>query len=198
MPPKSGQISKIAAHFCVSAPTLQKWLKGTSIPEPHRWRDLCTMLQCSLDDLFLGDSSQTPVGYIEMKIIDGIRNGKLKSRRIMIQTGDQCGLLQGYFLYRVTDDQMDPFVRPGDMVIINPGKNNPEASTMMLFGLSNHFLIRRIQVMVSGEIILIPDNSKYNNEVLLSSSVRHDELKDAAAVSPYAIGSVVGRILFNS
>lgn len=201
MSTEPGHMQQTATHFSVAVNTLKKWLNGDTIPEPHRWRMICGLLNCSLDDLFFGGDGwlHTPVGFGELAIIDGIANGKMHTRRVLVEIGDHPLPLQKHVLYQVTDNVMEPFVMSGDMVVVDTSITSPDACSMMLISVCNHLIVRRIQVRLSGEIVLIPENPKYQTETLPNQCGKHAKppTERELARAPLMIGAVVGRLLFN-
>lgn len=199
----SGRQVQLATLFGVSAPTIHKWLAGSSLPEPSRWPLICETLHCTLDELFLGVTLPTSLaGYFEMRILDGVKDCKLVTRRILVESSDRRAQFQNHLLYYVTDNMMEPFVMMGDAVLVDPNNTDPEKSDVMLIAICNHLIVRRVQAMFNGEIMLITDNSRYESELLPKTVPCHDEnatgetLPEACPV-PRIIGAVVGRALFN-
>lgn len=196
-------LTEIAGALDMRVTTLQKWLRAESLPEPHRWRGLCDFFKCTLDELFLGTdvSTRSFPGYSEVKILDGVKNGALISRRILIEHGDRRSTFRNHFLFCVTENCMEPLLIPGDYVIIDPRRNKPDTSSIMLIHVCDRLMIRRIQMRVSGEISLIPENPKYQVESLPDLVQCHNLCEPLSANAelrcPEIIGSVVGRVLIN-
>lgn len=194
----AGRITEVASRFNVSEATAHKWLSAKAIPEPHRWKDICDLLNCSLDELFFGVSPflacAVPNGYIELKIIDGIHETQMITRRVLIEAGTKGFEFDGHYLFKVNDNAMEPFVMMGDWVVVNNKPAIPINSGISLLCIGSRFYIRRVQVRLGGDIVLIPENKRYESEVVTSMAhINCSGFVDPTV--PRFIGEVVGRLL---
>lgn len=197
-----GRTAQVAANFSVSTATAQKWLSGKSLPEPHRWPEICTFLNCSLDELFFGDQppfpKHKPDGYLEMKVIAGVEGQTLITRQILVEGLDNNFSFPNHFWFHVNDNTMEPFVMSGDWVLVNPDHQIPEGSSVMLLCVEEHFFIRRVQLRMGGEVVLIPENKKYEAEIVTSiAALGWDGPVSSTGPTPRFVGEVVGRLLVN-
>ena len=189
----SGRVEFLAELAGVSMASAQKWLSAHTLPELHRLDDLCFKMGCSIVELFSDEASpiKTARGLpflYELTFIEGVdEDGKLLQRKILVESDDRRSPYRGLSFFRVSDSLMEPFLMSGDLAVLNLEMIDPEANSIMLIKYGAHLMVRRVQVTLQGDTLLIPENSKYSSETVPPG---HD------GKSIEFVGAVVGRVLF--
>ncbi|MGY6772114.1 XRE family transcriptional regulator [Gallibacterium sp. ZY190522] len=72
----------------------------------------------------------------------------------------------GIFLINVPTDSMEPTIKKGDIVFIDTNINYYNGDGIYAFSLDGELFIKRFQRMLSGDYLVISDNSIYKTETL--------------------------------
>lgn len=200
----AGRVTEAAKLFEVSITTAQKWLSGAALPEPGRWPEICEVLKCSIEDLLFNPEQRShviPLGFTEVMIIDLI-DGEKHERRILIEDkkgGPDLFLSEHLIIHGIYDNCMEPYAMSGDYIVCDRNNRNLRMNSVMLLRFNNETIVRRIQNLLDGRIVLICENSRYQPETV--DADRFIDSSNIASISDLSkieiIGTVVGRLLIN-
>lgn len=196
----AGRVTKAAEIFDVSITTAQKWLSGGTMPEPHRWPDICKRLDCSIEDLLMSDSQRSnvvPVGFTEIGLVDLVVKGGFETRRILVEAkpgSDPILSQDNLLIHRVATNMMEPYVMTGDYVIADRNNCSLRTNSVMLFMHLDELFVRRVQNLLNGKIVLLCENGRYQSETIEESQFSNaDEQDNEGKVG--VVGTIIGRVL---
>ena len=192
-----GRIEFVVNMFHEAPTTSQKWLTGSTIPEPHKWPFIAEQLGRSLDD-FLGKSSgvRSSPAKITMKLNNVVKLPQSGDATVWLEKNfaSQYGVTQNNAdLIQVSGDAMSPVLNDGDYVIIDNSVTEIDDNAIYVLKHGKSTLIRRIQVMVrSNTLALMCENNRYAKEELNQSEITFSGLSSPEGLQ--LIGKVVARI----
>ncbi len=88
---------------------------------------------------------------------------------------------------KVSADDMDPYLRPGDVVFYDPRVNRVHANGVYVLRIHGALMVRRIQRGTVEGLRLICDNERFGNETLTDAAMEASRIE--------VVGYVVGRLL---
>lgn len=84
---------------------------------------------------------------------------------------DEAGIApESCAVIMVQDDGMAPEIGPGDMVLVDRARATIESSGVYALLRQSAVLVRRVQVMVDGGVLIIPANSLYKRETFTAEA----------------------------
>ena len=108
------------------------------------------------------------------------------------ETLRELGLPREARLMRVASDDMEPFVRTGDLVIYDPRVNRIHANGVFVLQAEEKLIVRRAQRGMKQTVRLICDNRQFGDEILSDADFTDHDTEDGRIV---VVGYVVGRAL---
>ncbi len=95
----------LASRIGISSKVIAQWESGKGLPDPSVWRDLSGSLGIGVNELLLGEKSETPMeaGRISDMLVDTVlreRKNNRKRRRKFLLVALLVGFLLGVFLHR--------------------------------------------------------------------------------------------------
>jgi len=185
-----GRVTAVAELFGVSQNTAANWLRGEGVPELGRLPEIAETLNTTVEALVVGAQSSGAHAIDERyTVVDihGIDDEDAHAMYMLPEALREIGLPRGVNAMRVETDEMDPFLRPGDLVFYDPRVNRVLANGVYVLRIRETLVIRRIQRSILEGLRMICDNERFGRE-----SVSEEELESGAIE---IVGHVVGRLL---
>ena len=195
IPPGYGRGIGAAELFGVSQNTAAAWLKGDGVPELARLPEIAEILGTTIEQLVVGDpdhdSLLTDERHVRVDLHMADSVGEY-SWHILPETLRSLGLANDIKMLQISNDDMVPFVRHGDVVIYDSQVKRIQANGIYVLEIDQRLITRRVQRGVKQAIRLICDNLAFNDEIFESSEFSEHAQESSGIV---VVGQVVGRIL---
>ena len=193
----SGRINEVRKLFSISAPTAQKWVSGLALPDISSLIRICQTFKCSLDDLLFGLADIPSVTQTLKDAILVDAKDRRVGKKISIESEsnrlsdfpDTCAI------YEVSDNCMDPYVTPGDFVVVNLSLKDLSRNQVMMFRNKDRYFLRRTQSLISGGISLVSENPRYSSEKMSQDTFIFDTAYRPTDNHVVVIGEVIARLL---
>lgn len=190
IPAGYGRVTAVAELFGVSQNTAANWLRGEGVPELARLPEIAETLNTTVEQLVVGaQSTGAHVIDEQYTVVDihGCSEEEAHSLYLLPEALRELGLPRGVTAMKVSADDMDPYVRPGDVVFYDPRVTRVHANGVYLLRIRDALVVRRIQRGSVDGLRLICDNERFGSETVPESTL------DAGAIE--VVGLVVGRLL---
>ena len=195
IPSGYGRVVGVAELFGVSQNTAANWLKGEGVPELFRLPEIAETLNTTIEQLVVGDRG-TGAHVIDehYTVIDvhGADDDESHALYTLPETLRELGLPNGIRMMQVFSDDMEPYVRSGDVVVYDPRINRIHASGVFILNIRDTLFVRRVQCGIRGDIRLICDNNCLDDELLSEADFDPDQPDDKRID---VVGCVMARIL---
>lgn len=195
IPAGYGRAVAVAEMFGVSQNTAASWLKGEGVPDTFRLPEIADALNTTVDQLLNGErGSGAHIIDERYTVIETHGDEDIEGYALytLPETLRSIGLPRDVRIMRVLSDDMEPYVRTGDMVIYDPRVNRIHANGVFVLKAGGKFIVRRAQRGMKQSIRLICDNNRFGDETLADTDFSEkDEGDDRIAV----VGFVLARTL---
>ncbi len=195
IPPGYGRVTAVAQLFDVSQNTATAWVRGDGVPELFRLPEIAKSLNTTVEQLVMGDaSSGAHVVDEHYAVIDLHPDNAAEGHAIytLPETLRDIGLPRDVKMMRVQSEDMEPYLRAGDMVIYDPRVNKIQSNGVYILHVNDKFIVRRAQSGLKKDIRLICDNEQFSEEVLSADDFA-DTPDDSGRVA--VVGQVLARVL---
>jgi len=185
-----GRVTAVAELFGVSQNTAANWLRGDGVPELGRLPEIAETLNTTVEELVVGAQSSGAHAINERyTVIDihGIDEDDAHAFYALPEALREIGLPRGVTAMRIETNDMDPFLRAGDLVFYDPRVVRILANGVYVLRIRDTLMVRRVQRSIIDGLRLICDNERFEIE-----TVGEAEL-EAGTVE--VVGHVVGRLL---
>lgn len=190
IPSGYGRVKAVADLFGVSANTAATWLRGDGAPELARLPEIAESLNTTVDQLINGDEA-TGAGAIDERYavvdIHGGDEDEAHSLYLLPEALREMGLPRGVTVMRMAADDMDPYLRPGDLVFYDPRVRHIHANGVFVLRIHGALVVRRIQRGTIDGLRLICDNERFGSETVTEEALSSGTIE--------VVGHVVGRLL---
>lgn len=190
IPSGYGRVTAVAELFGVSQNTAANWLRGEGVPELARLPEIAETLNTTVEQLVVGAQS-TGAHVIDehYTVIDihGNDEGEAHSLYMLPEALREIGLPRGVTAMRVSADDMDPYLRPGDVVFYDPRVNRIHTNGVFVLRIHDAPVVRRVQRGTVDGLRLICDNERFGSETLTEAAF------EASGIE--VVGHVAGRLL---
>jgi len=183
----------LAKVISVSDAAIQKYEEGKSVPafdvaaklsefggKPLHW--LLTGIENNNQDASLNNKPSIPHYEIQPSAGNGLSEFIPSEGRYVsfdeswfkqfVPIGAVLGMLD------VNGDSMMPTLRSGDSIIVNMNQDHITAALaeggIFVFSIRGDFKVKRLQPMANGDLRIISDNEKYQNETITAEMVADD------------------------
>ena len=168
-----GGLQEACKRIKVADDTLTNWKKGKVNPNYNGMKKLAELAGISLDWLTF-DEYEPPleeglvtIPYLDLstpetRIIDGHDFAVHKdwSRAVLGIEPEKLAMIMA------DSDSMLPTIISGDIVLLDTATTAFTTDAIYLFRLHNAYVLRRVQTLTDGTILLKPDNPAYREESL--------------------------------
>ncbi len=190
-----GRAVAVAEIFGVSQNTAAGWLKGEGVPEASRLPEIAEALNTTLEQLLVGDVDTGAHAIDERYTIieahgDEERDGY--ALYTLPETLRSVGLPREVRILRIASDDMEPYVRSGDLAIYDPRVNRIRSNGVYVLHLNDKYFLRRAQRDMKHNIRLICDNERFGSESLTDEDFAERKNNDGRIA---VIGYVVAHVL---
>lgn len=195
IPAGYGRAVAVAEMFGVSQNTAANWLKGEGVPETFRLPEIAEALNTTLEQLLIGDrGSGAHVIDERYTVIEahGDEDTEGYALYTLPETLRSIGLPRDIRIMRVLSDDMEPYVRTGDLVIYDPRVNRIHANGVFVLKAGGKFIVRRAQRGMKQTIRLICDNNRFGDETLADTDFSEKDEGDGRIA---VVGFVLARTL---
>lgn len=190
IPSGYGRVTAVAELFGVSQNTAANWLRGDGVPELARMPEIAETLNTTVEQLVVGAQS-TGAHVIDEKYtvvdIHGNEESEAHSLYMLPEALREMGLPRGVTAMKVSADDMDPYLRPGDVVFYDPRVNRIHANGVFVLRIHGALVVRRVQRGTVDGLRLICDNERFGSESLTEAALESGGIE--------VVGHVVGRLL---
>lgn len=198
IPHGHGRVQAVAGLFGISRTTAAKWLGGDGLPELWRLPQVAQLLGVDVNELI--GATVHPMQIDERYVVIDAHSQDRPSdvAKVFLQPGtlDRSGLPPGCRLMKVTTNDMAGYVKPGDMVVYNPGvKWISTGSDVYVFRVEDQLVLRRAARTLRGEIILSNEHGESQE------SFRGEDFTSDVEHAPgliFVVGMVVARVLLRA
>jgi hypothetical protein len=165
IPPGYGRVTAVAQLFDVSQNTATAWVRGGAhiVDEQYAVIDL--------------HPDNTADGHAIYTLPETLR---------------EIGLPRDVKMMRVQSEDMEPYLRSGDVVVYDPRVTRIQSNGVYVLHVNDKFVVRRAQSGLKKDVRLICDNVKFSEEVLAPSDFA-EEPDDSGRVA--VVGQVLARLL---
>ncbi|MFC5302197.1 XRE family transcriptional regulator [Azospira restricta] len=185
-----GRVTAVAELFGVSQNTAANWLRGEGVPELARLPEIAETLNTTVEQLVVGAQSTGAHAIDERYTVIDIHGSdadEAHSLYMLPEALREVGLPRGVTAMRMASDDMDPYLRPGDVVFYDPRVNRLVGNGVYVLRVHGALVVRRIQRGTVDGLRLICDNNRFGSETLSEEAL--------AASGIEVVGHVVGRLL---
>ncbi|MDQ5916334.1 MAG: hypothetical protein QG584_2228 [Pseudomonadota bacterium] len=190
IPSGYGRVTAVAELFGVSQNTAANWLRGEGVPELARLPEIAETLNTTVEQLVVGTPS-TGAHAIDERytVIDihGSDEDEAHALYMLPEALREIGLPRGVTAMRVSGDDMDPYLRPGDVVFYDPRVNRIHTNGVFVLRIHDAPVVRRVQRGTVDGLRLICDNERFGSETLSEAAFESSGIE--------VVGHVVGRLL---
>lgn len=195
IPPGYGRVTAVAQLFDVSQNTATAWVRGDGVPELFRLPEIAKTLNTTVEHLVMGDGS-TGAHVVDehYAVIDLHPDNTEEGHAIytLPETLREIGLPRDVKMMRIQAEDMEPYLRSGDMVIYDPRVNKIQSNGVYVLHVNDKFIVRRAQCGLKKDIRLICDNEQFSEEVLAQADFA-DVPDNSGRVA--VVGQVLARVL---
>ncbi len=190
IPAGYGRVTAVAELFGVSQNTAANWLRGEGVPELARLPEIAETLKTTVEQLVVGSRGTGAHAIDESYTVVDIHGGSEEEAHALYLLPEalrELGLPRGVTAMKVSADDMDPYLRPGDVVFYDPRVNRVHANGVYVLRIHGALMVRRIQRGTVEGLRLICDNERFGNETLTDAAMEASRIE--------VVGYVVGRLL---
>lgn len=195
IPPGYGRVTAVAQLFDVSQNTATAWVRGDGVPELFRLPEIAKTLNTTVEQLVMGDAG-TGAHIVDEQyaVIDLHPDNTADGHAIytLPETLRDIGLPRDVKMMRVQSEDMEPYLRTGDIVVYDPRVTRIQTNGVYVLHVNDKFVVRRAQSGLKKEVRLICDNAKFSEEVLAPEDFA-DAPDDSGRVA--VVGQVLARVL---
>lgn len=195
IPAGYGRAVAVAEMFGVSQNTAACWLKGEGVPEAFRLPEIAEALNTTFEQLLLGEQG-SGAHFIDERytVIEAHSDEESEGHALytLPETLRTIGLPRNIRIMRVLSDDMEPYVRTGDLVIYDPRVSRIHANGVFVLQANGKFIVRRAQRGMKQSIRLICDNNRFGDEMLSEDDFSERDEGDGRIV---VVGYVLARTL---
>jgi transcriptional regulator with XRE-family HTH domain len=195
IPPGYGRVTAVAQLFDVSQNTATAWVRGDGVPELFRLPEIAKTLNTTVEQLVMGDAgSGAHIVDEQYAVIDLHPDNTADGHAIytLPETLREIGLPRDVKMMRVQSEDMEPYLRTGDIVVYDPRVTRIQTNGVYVLHVNDKFVVRRAQSGLKKEVRLICDNAKFSEEVLAPEDFA-DAPDDSGRVA--VVGQVLARVL---
>ncbi len=185
-----GRVTAVAELFGVSQNTAANWLRGDGVPELARLPEIAETLNTTVEALVVGAPGSGAHVIDERYTVIDIHGGDEDEAHTLYMLPEalrEIGMPRGVTAMRVAADDMDPYLRPGDVVFYDPRVNRILANGVYVLRIHGALVVRRIQRGTLDGMRLICDNTRFGSETLSETALESGAIE--------VVGHVVGRLL---
>lgn len=190
-----GRVTAVAELFSVSQNTAANWLKGDGVPELGRLPEIAETLNTTVQDLVIGSPNSgahvIDERYAVIDLHDGAEDGG-HTIYTLPETLRQIGLPRNVKILRIHTDDMEPYVRTGDLIVYDSRVNHIHTNGVFVLSMAGNLFVRRVQRGMKDTVRLICDNERFDAETLTATDFSDVETDDGRIT---VVGAVVGRLL---
>lgn len=194
IPAGYGRVTAVAELFGVSQNTAANWLRGDGVPELGRLPEIAETLNTTVEELVMGGMGNNAHVIDERYAVVDLHGNDLDEAHAFYtlpETLRELSLPRGVRMMRVLSEDMEPYVRAGDVVVYDPRVNRIQANGVFVLQIGETLCLRRVQRSAKDRTIrLICDNERFGDEVLAEDDFGHPEDGHIGIV-----GFVLGRLL---
>ncbi len=195
IPPGYGRVTAVAQLFDVSQNTATAWVRGDGVPELFRLPEIAKTLNTTVEQLVMGDNG-TGAHIVDEQyaVIDLHPDNTADGHAIytLPETLREIGLPRDVKMMRVQSEDMEPYLRTGDIVVYDPRVTRIQTNGVYVLHVNDKFVVRRAQSGLKKEVRLICDNAKFSEEVLAPEDFAETP-DDSGRVA--VVGQVLARVL---
>jgi hypothetical protein len=195
IPPGYGRVTAVAQLFDVSQNTATAWVRGDGVPELFRLPEIAKTLNTTVEQLVMGDNG-TGAHIVDEQyaVIDLHPDNTSDGHAIytLPETLREIGLPRDVKMMRVQSEDMEPYLRNGDIVVYDPRVTRIQTNGVYVLHVNDKFVVRRAQSGLKKEVRLICDNAKFSEEVLAPEDFAETP-DDSGRVA--VVGQVLARVL---
>jgi hypothetical protein len=195
IPPGYGRVTAVAQLFDVSQNTATAWVRGDGVPELFRLPEIAKTLNTTVEQLVMGDAgSGAHIVDEQYAVIDLHPDNTADGHAIytLPETLREIGLPRDVKMMRVQSEDMEPYLRTGDIVVYDPRVTRIQTNGVYVLHVNDKFVVRRAQSGLKKEVRLICDNAKFSEEVLAPEDFA-DTPDSSGRVA--VVGQVLARVL---
>lgn len=195
IPPGYGRVTAVAQLFDVSQNTATAWVRGDGVPELFRLPEIAKTLNTTVEQLVMGDGSNgAHVVDEHYTVIDLHPDNAEEGHAIytLPETLRDIGLPRDVKMMRIQSEDMEPYLRSGDMVIYDPRVTKIQSNGVYVLRVNDKFIVRRAQCGLKKDIRLICDNDQFAAEVMKQEDFA-DLPDNSGRVA--VVGQVLARVL---
>ena len=190
IPAGYGRVTAVAELFGVSQNTAANWLRGDGVPELGRLPEIAETLNTTVEQLVVGAQSTGAHAIDEQyTVVDIHGNSEDEAHALYLlpEALRELGLPRGVTAMKVSADDMDPYLRPGDVVFYDPRVTRIHANGVYVLRIHGALVVRRVQRGTVDGLRLICDNERFGSESLPEAALETGNIE--------VVGHVVGRLL---
>jgi transcriptional regulator with XRE-family HTH domain len=190
IPAGYGRVTAVAELFGVSQNTAANWLRGDGVPELGRLPEIAEVLNTTVEQLVVGAQSTGAHAIDEQyTVVDIHGNSEDEAHALYLlpEALRELGLPRGVTAMKVAADDMDPYLRPGDVVFYDPRVARIHANGVYVLRIHEALVVRRVQRGTVDGLRLICDNERFGSESLPEAALETGNIE--------VVGHVVGRLL---
>jgi transcriptional regulator with XRE-family HTH domain len=195
IPPGYGRVTAVAQLFDVSQNTATAWVRGDGVPELFRLPEIAKTLNTTVEQLVMGDAGTGAHIVDEQYAVidlhpDNTADGH--ADYTLPETLREIGLPRDVKMMRVQSEDMEPYLRTGDIVVYDPRVTRIQTNGVYVLHVNDKFVVRRAQSGLKKEVRLICDNAKFSEEVLAPEDFAETP-DDSGRVA--VVGQILARVL---
>ena len=160
------------------------------VPELARLPEIAETLNTTVEQLIIG-AQGTGANVIDERYtvvdIHGGSEDEAHALYLLPEALRELGLPRGVTAMKVSADDMDPYLRPGDVVFYDPRVTRIHANGVYMLRIHGALVVRRVQRGTVDGLRLICDNERFGSESLPETALESDSVE--------VVGHVVGRLL---
>lgn len=190
IPAGYGRVTAVAELFGVSQNTAANWLRGDGVPELARLPEIAETLNTTVEQLVMGSPGTGAHVIDERYTVMEVHTGDEDESHALYMLPEalrELGLPRGVVAMRMSSDDMDPYLRPGDVVFYDPRVSKILSNGVYVLRIHGALAVRRIQRSTRDGVHLICDNERFGSETLSET--------EFSASGIEVVGQVVSRML---
>ena len=190
IPAGYGRVTAVAELFGVSQNTAANWLHGDGVPELGRLPEIAEVLNTTVEQLVVGTPGTGAHVIDEQYAVVDIHGGsedEAHALYLLPEALRELGLPRGVTAMTMANDDMDPYLRPGDVVFYDPRVTRVHTNGVYVLRIRDALVVRRVQRGTVEGVRLICDNERFGSEALTDGALESGNIA--------VVGHVVGRLL---
>lgn len=193
IPSGYGRVVGVAELFGVSQATAANWLKGDGVPELSRLPEIAEILGTTVEQLVVGDRGAGAQVIDERYVmVDMHEDDSLEGHSwyTLPETLRSVGWPNDVKMLLVSNDDMAPYVKHGDVVVYDPRVKKLQANGVFVLQIEDRYIVRRVQRGIKRNIRLICENPAFDDEVLDEADFAENVQGSGIIVAGYVVGRI--------